>query len=110
MTRTTQRPEHPNLSSEETETLALQQAEVMSELWILRDRVTLLEHLLTEAGILEKRQLDQMVPPPELAEKLDAERDAFVARIVGAGHRQSYSVEALRREARSDSTKDDCAG
>ena len=67
------------------ETLASTQTEMLSELWILRDRVLLLEHLLAEAGILKPGQLDEYVPSGELSARLDAERDQFVARVVGAG-------------------------
>ena len=99
MARTTEKPERPNLSSPETEALAGTQTELLSELWILRDRVLVLEHLLAEAGILKPGQLDDYAPPDELTSKLDAERDQFVARVVGAGHRRSFSVESLKAQA-----------
>ena len=99
MTRTTERPERPNLSSRELESLALTNTELLSELWILRDRVLVLEHLLTEAGILEPDQINQYAPPEGLTAKLDTDRDQLVARVVGAGHRRSISIEALQAEA-----------
>jgi hypothetical protein len=99
MARTTEKPERPNLSSRELETLASTQTELLSELWILRDRVLVLEHLLAEAGILKPGQLDGYVPQDKLAGKLDAERDQFVARVVGAGHRKSFSVDSLKAQA-----------
>ena len=102
MTRTVEKPERPNLSTQETETLAATQTEMLSELWILRDRVLVLEHLLAEAGILKPGQLDDYAPPEELAMKLDKERDQFVARVVGAGHRKSYSVEGLIAQAEKE--------
>ena len=79
--------------------MARSQTELMSELWILRDRVTILEHLLTEANILEEGQLDNFEPPEALAAKLRSDSDAFAARIVGAGHRQQYTVEGLKKGA-----------
>ncbi len=99
MARTTEKPERPNLSSQEIEALAATQTEMLSELWILRDRVLVLEHLLAEAGILQPGQIDDFAPPDELTKKLDAERDLFVARVVGAGHRRSFSVESLKAQA-----------
>ena len=81
------------------ESLAATQTEMLSELWILRDRVLVLEHLLAEAGILKQGQLDEYAPPEDLAKKLDAERDVFVARVIGAGHRKSFSVESLKAQA-----------
>jgi hypothetical protein len=97
--RTTEKPERPNLSSQEIEALAATQTEMLSELWILRDRVLLLEHLLAESGILKQGQIDDFAPPEELTKKLDAERDQFVARVIGAGHRRSFSVESLKAQA-----------
>ena len=89
MARTTQTPERAYLSSAELDSLARMHAEMMSELWILRDRVLVLEQLLTESGTLQAEQVDQYSPGPELTAKLNADRDRMVARIVGAGHRQS---------------------
>ena len=100
MTRTTQKPETPNLTNMEMDVLGRTQTELLSELWILRDRVLVLEHLLAEAGILKEGQIDHYAPSEELTAKLDADRDALVARVVGAGHRQVLSVEALKAEAK----------
>lgn len=102
MTRTTETPDQPNLSSQEADALGRTQAELLSELWILRDRVLVLEHLLTEAGILKDNQIDDYAPPEELTATLDKDRDALVARVIGAGHRQVLSVEALKAEAKGD--------
>ena len=89
--RTTQTPDNPNLSSKEMDSLGRTQAELLSELWILRDRVLVLEHLLAEAGILKPGQIDNFDPPPALTEQLDADRDSLVARVIGAGHRQRHT-------------------
>lgn len=99
MTRTTEKPKTPNLSSQEMDALGRTQTELLSELWILRDRVLVLEQLLTQAGILSENQIDHYDPPDEMTAKLDADRDALVARVIGAGHRQVLSVEALKAEA-----------
>jgi len=99
MTRTTEKPENPNLSSTEMDSLGRSQTELLSELWILRDRVLVLEHLLAEAGILQPGQIDNFAPPTELTAELDADRDSLVARVVGAGHRQKLSVEELKATA-----------
>jgi hypothetical protein len=99
MTRTTETPENPNLSSMEMDSLGRTQAELLSELWILRDRVLVMEHLLAEAGILKQGQIDNFAPPPELTSELDADRDSLVARVIGAGHRQRISVDELKATA-----------
>jgi len=102
MTRTTETPDQPNLSSQEADALGRTQAELLSELWILRDRVLILEHLLAQAGILKDDQIDDHAPSEGLTAKLDKDRDALVARVIGAGHRQVISVEALKAEANAD--------
>ena len=102
MARTVEKPERPNLSTQELETLAATQTEMLSELWILRDRVLVMEHLLSAAGILKPGQLDEYAPDEDLADKLAKERDQFVARVIGAGHRKSYSVEGLIAQAEKE--------
>lgn len=97
MARTTDLPERSYLSSRELDGLARSQTELLSELWILRDRVLVLEHLLVEAGVLGKNQLDGFEPPQELAKSLQEDRDALVARVVGAGHRDRLDLEELRK-------------
>jgi len=76
--------------------------ELMSELWILRDRVTLLEHLLQEQGVISRKTLDDMVPSGDLAKELNRERDSLVEKVVGGAWMQGYSVESLVAKARRD--------
>ena len=73
--------------------------ELLSELWVLRDRVTLLEHVLATKGVMSRKELDELVPEGALALELDRERDAMVARVVGASHQTSYTVEQLQAKA-----------
>ena len=98
MSQHAQRPDKPYLASPELDALALSQTELLSELWILRDRVTVLEYLLTQAGVLKSGAIDDFELPSELAERLDEERDQFVARIVGAGHRKKLDLETLKKQ------------
>ena len=104
MTRTTERPADPHLSSQEADAFGRTQAELLSELWILRDRVLVLEHILAEAGILKDGQIDNYAPDEALTARLDKDRDALVARVIGAGHRQSLSVEELKQQAQAESS------
>ena len=101
MTRTTDRPERTHLSGAETEALALTQTELLSELWILRDRVLVLEHILKESGVLTE-DIDQYAPPEELTKRLDRDRDNLVARVAGAGHRKRIAVDELKAEAQRE--------
>jgi hypothetical protein len=96
MSRTTERPERPYLSSKELDDLMRMNLQLLSEVWVLRDRVTLLEHLLESKGALKRSDIDEMVPEGALASELDRERDAMVARVVGGAFDTNYSVEALK--------------
>lgn len=86
------------LRPEDIDQLARQHVELMAEVWILRDRMKLLEKVLETAGLLQADQLDTMVPDAALKEALRRERDAFVARIVGVDP-EERTVEALRARA-----------
>lgn len=46
--RTVDRPERPYLGQKELDDLMRMNSELLAELWILRDRVTVLEHMLQE--------------------------------------------------------------
>ncbi len=99
MARTRERPLKPYLGTPELDHLARMNTELLAELWILRDRVTLLEHLLEQKSVIERHTLDTMVPTGALAEELDRERERLVARVVGAPNATPPSVEALKQEA-----------
>ncbi|GAB2863410.1 hypothetical protein GCM10022221_74190 [Actinocorallia aurea] len=58
--------------------------EVCSELWVMRDRFTVLEHLLAERGSVTAADLDSFQPEGELAARLDADRRAFLGRVLEA--------------------------
>ncbi len=98
MARTTQLPDRSYLSSKELDTIARSQTELLSELWILRDRVLVLEHMLEQANILPPDAIDSFEPPEPLAEKLNQDRDAMVARVAGAGHRDRLDLNELRKK------------
>ncbi|MEM8985000.1 MAG: hypothetical protein AAGC71_18465 [Pseudomonadota bacterium] len=104
MTRTTDTPERPYLGSREADALARTDTELMSELWILRDRVLVLEHLLAEAGLIEVNAVSNHEPSDALATQLQDDRDQFVARIAGAAHRNKLDVDAIRASAATKQT------
>ncbi|MDX6744077.1 hypothetical protein [Actinocorallia sp. A-T 12471] len=58
--------------------------EVASEVWVMRDRCTVLEHLLAERGSVTAADLDEFQPDGDLAARLAADRRAFLGRIVEA--------------------------
>ena len=92
-------PITPILAPEDLETLGRQHLQLMAEVWILRDRVKLLESVLESAGLLKAGQLDDLVPNDKLREALTQDRDAFVERIVGVDP-QERTVERLKSHGR----------
>lgn len=68
--------------------------ELTSELWVLRDRVLVLEDQLVSSGALAAESVDTAVPDEALAEKLAAERKQLTARVYGAVLGSDARVEA----------------
>jgi len=99
MSRTVTRPERPYLGSGDLDDLVRMNTELVTELWILRDRVTVLEHLLEQKQLVERKQITDFVPSGALAAELAREREALVQRVVGAPHARSYDHETLSRQA-----------
>lgn len=54
---------------------------VAGELWVSRDRQAVLERLLIEGGVITTAAIDGK-PEAALVEALNAEREAFVSRIL----------------------------
>jgi hypothetical protein len=84
------------LDPQDVDALGRQHLQLMTEVWILRDRIKLLESVLETAGLLKPEQLDQLVPDDTLRATLQQDRDAFVARIMGIDARDR-TVERLKR-------------
>jgi hypothetical protein len=93
--RTVDRPERPYLGQKELDDVMRMNTELLTELWILRDRVTVLEHMLQEKQVIDRKALSDFVPQGELAKELERERDALVQRVAGAPHRTTYDFKSL---------------
>ena len=96
--RTVDRPERPYLGQKELDDVMRMNTELLAELWILRDRVTVLEHLLQEKQVISRQALSDFVPQGELAKELERERHALVARVAGAPHQTTYDFKPLARQ------------
>ncbi|MDX6744072.1 hypothetical protein [Actinocorallia sp. A-T 12471] len=72
------------LESDRLDDLARMIAELTSELWILKDRTLVLEHLLERHGVIAAAAVDGLAPSADLAARLRAEREALVSRVFGA--------------------------
>ncbi|MSQ87371.1 MAG: hypothetical protein EXR10_11190 [Alphaproteobacteria bacterium] len=93
-------PKQPYTGDEMMDNLIRMNTELMSELWVLRDRVTILEHMLQEKGTISRKALDDFVPTGELAKELVRERDGLVEKVVGGAWMQGFSVESLVAKAK----------
>ncbi|WP_326696860.1 hypothetical protein OG909_05735 [Streptomyces sp. NBC_01754] len=56
--------------------------ELASELWVLRDRFSLLEEILDEKGVVVREDLETRPPGPEAAARLAADRLRFAERLL----------------------------
>ena len=88
-------PKQPYTGDEMIDNIIRMNTELMSEVWVLRDRVTILEHMLQEKGVISRKALDDAVPTGDLAKELLRERDGMVERVVGGAWMQGFSVESL---------------
>jgi hypothetical protein len=57
---------------------------LLSELWIVRDRMAILEKLLAAHNVLKDDEIDQYVPSPEFSAQIEQLRDRMVANVIGA--------------------------
>jgi hypothetical protein len=93
-------PKQPYTGDEMMDNLIRMNTELMSELWVLRDRMTILEHMLQGKGMLDRKALDDFVPTGDLAKELVRERDGMVERVVGGAWMQGFSVDSLVAKAK----------
>jgi hypothetical protein len=72
---------------------------LLSELWIMRDRMAVLEHLLDQQGIVTSAMVDQFDWPAEKAASIEALRDTVVSSVLGAplGGRERHVDQMLAR-------------
>lgn len=59
-------------------------ASLLSELWMLRDRVLILEEMLSQKGVIDGAALDTFEWSPEQAERVETLRDQMVGSVLGA--------------------------
>ncbi len=75
---------------------------LLSELWIMRDRLAVLEQILQEKNILSENEVNDYVPDGSVAERIEALRNTIVANVAGAPLTgQDRSVEKLKKQAGS---------
>lgn len=72
------------LSSARSDDLARMILALTAELWQLKDRTLVLEHLLQERGVLSADAIDRFQPSDEFAQCLLDGRRALTRRVMGA--------------------------
>ena len=83
------------LASDDVDAVARQNAQLMAELWIVKDRLALIETMLEEKNLIDRKTLNDIEPEGELADELRREREAYIDRIMGIDPKDR-TVEALR--------------
>ena len=88
------------LRPDDTDGLGRMVLALLSEVWIMRDRMAILEKLLAEQGTLSRDGLESFVPSSEFAAELATLRDRLVGNVVGAPiAAQDRSVDGILARA-----------
>lgn len=72
------------LLARRTEDVAAAFVSMAGELWIVKDRLAVLERVLEKHGIPAPELVDRYEPEPEFKARLDGERRTWVRRIISA--------------------------
>ena len=91
----TKAPVRPLTGDESLDRLLRMNTELLSELWILRDRVMVLENILEEKGLLDPGAVDDYAPSAEFGKVLQDERDGMVRRVTGAPWAEEFTWQSL---------------
>lgn len=83
------------LKDELLDNLARMNFQLLSELWITRDRLAVVEQILADKGLVGAREADDYVPTAEFAEQLEAMRKLMVDNVLSAPVRHDLSVADL---------------
>lgn len=94
-------PGHTYIGSEALDHLARMNVELLSELWIMRDRMAVLEKLLADKGVVREGAIDGFVPDAVFADRLEKLRTLMVENVVGAPYRHELTVEQLKERAKA---------
>jgi hypothetical protein len=94
-------PRKPYLADERIDQLARMMFQLLSEVWIMRDRMVLMEEMLRRKGVTSSAELDAVVPDPALEQRLEALRNEMVEAVLGAPLRSQETVETLVARGRA---------
>lgn len=89
------------LAAANIDDLARMNVALLSELWVMRDRMAVLERLLADKGVIEGGEIDDIRPDEALADQLRQLRDEIVRNVAGAPFKsEERTVDALREIGR----------
>ncbi len=77
-------PDRTTLVGDDVASLGLALISLTKELWVVRDRLAVLEAVLEEKGIDVSDSIDQYQPDDEMQEKLEKLSNTLVENILGA--------------------------
>jgi len=83
------------LKDEMLENLGRMTFQLLSELWITRDRLAVVEQLLADKGVVGPREADDYIPTADVAERLESMRKLMVDNVLSAPVRNNLSVSDL---------------
>lgn len=72
------------LSHDNVDDLGRMVTALLTELWITRDRVAVLERILEEKGVLAADEVNDYIPSPEFEAVLEKLRDRMAGNVIGA--------------------------
>ena len=73
-----------NLRAEDLDKLGQALLSLTKELWVVKDRLRVLEATLAQAGVMAPDAVDTHQPDADLAELLDEECSALIKSVLGA--------------------------
>jgi hypothetical protein len=88
-------PRKPYLADERFDQLARMMFQLLSEVWVMRDRMVVMEELLRRKGVTSAAELDGFVPDAALDARLEALRNEMVEAVLGAPQRNAETVATL---------------
>lgn len=74
---------------------------LLSELWITRDRLAVLERILAEKDLIGETEVNDFVPTEPFKSEILKLRDVVVQNVVGAPLKDSPSVNELKEKGKA---------
>jgi hypothetical protein len=89
----------PYLKDELLDKLARTNIELLSELWITRDRLAVMERLLVDKGVLGPEEIDHFHPDDAFSRYVETLRTQVVENVIGAPLKNEQTVAELKARA-----------